>query len=217
VRIQAVKVRDGVAITASDITARKRNEEQILYLAHHDPLTGLMNRSLLTDRITQAINRSNRNCSYTGIFLIDVDCFKEVNDTLGHATGDAALVVIANRLQRAVRVVDSVVRLGGDEFVVVMPEIRQRFDVENCAKRILRAFEPRIAANGHSLVLHCSIGVAVYPESAQTCEELLSKADAAMYLAKRRGKNQFEIHAPRAGSQQTSEDWLTAEPVPLSE
>jgi PAS domain-containing protein len=100
-KIQAVKLRDGLVITVSDITARKHDEEHIRHLAHHDPLTGLANRSLLYDRIDQAIERTKRDGGVVGVFLLDIDAFKQVNDTLGHAAGDGVLVAVANRLNSA--------------------------------------------------------------------------------------------------------------------
>jgi diguanylate cyclase (GGDEF)-like protein len=193
IRVQAVKVRDGVAITTSDITARKQNEERILHLAHHDPLTGLLNRSLLSDRIGQALEQSRRNGTMAAISLIDLDLFKQVNDTYGHAAGDCVLVTIASRLTSAVRALDSVVRIGGDEFIVVMPELKRVADAQRVAEKMLLAIQSPILIEGQSVRISCSIGIAVYPESAGDVEALLSEADTAMYTAKGLGKNQYQI------------------------
>jgi diguanylate cyclase (GGDEF)-like protein/PAS domain S-box-containing protein len=195
VRLQAVKLRDGLAVTASDISARKQQEEQILHLAHHDPLTGLLNRSLLSDRLNQSIERARRNHSLVGVFLIDLDGFKQVNDTLGHDAGDQVLIDAANRLLTAVRTMDSVVRIGGDEFVVVTPDMKERAHIEICAQRVLRLFEAGTWIGDRWIEVQFSMGVAIYPESALSCSDLLAKADEAMYVAKRHGKNQFRIAA----------------------
>ena len=196
IRVQAVKVRDGVAITTSDITARKQNEERILHLAHHDPLTGLLNRSLLSDRIGQAIEQSRRNGTMAAISLIDLDLFKHVNDTYGHGAGDCVLVTVASRLTNAVRALDSVVRIGGDEFIVVMPELKRLADAQRVAEKMLLALQAPICIEGQSIRISCSIGIAIYPDAAADVEALLSQADTAMYTAKGLGKNQYRIAGP---------------------
>jgi diguanylate cyclase (GGDEF)-like protein/PAS domain S-box-containing protein len=191
IRMQVVRVGDGIAITASDITPRKREEERILHLAQHDNLTGLPNRSLLSDRISQAIERARRFSGKVAVFLVDLDGFKKINDTLGHAIGDAVLVTVAVRLKAAVRATDSVIRLGGDEFVVVMPDIVEQRDIVECARKILNSLESCMDVEGHSIQSSCSVGLAVYPDSAETVEQLLLRADTAMYSAKADGKNRY--------------------------
>jgi diguanylate cyclase (GGDEF)-like protein len=195
IRIQAVKVRDGIAITASDITARKRDEASILHLAHHDPLTGLINRSLLLERIEQAIENAKRYGSKFGLLLIDLDGFKQVNDTLGHAAGDAVLVMTAQRLHAAVRAIDSVIRMGGDEFLVVLRDIDEMRHLTLCASKILGVVQDPYPLNNQWVRITCSVGAAMYTGAALTCEDLIGHADAAMYTAKRRGKNQVEVYA----------------------
>ncbi|WP_161557247.1 sensor domain-containing protein [Acidisarcina polymorpha] len=191
VRIQAIKLNDGVAITISNVTERKRTEECVLHAAHHDNLTGLPNRSLLRDRIGQAIERAKRFGGKVAVFLVDLDAFKSINDTFGHSSGDGVLVEVAVRLKGSVRATDSVIRIGGDEFVIVMPDITEDCDTLACADKIIDALHTPIEVEGHSLSTTCSLGVAIYPDSGQTIEELLSEADSAMYVAKRGGKNQF--------------------------
>ena len=197
-RVQAVKVRDGVAITASDITLRKLNEEHVLHLAHHDALTGLLNRTLLRDRIQQAIDHARRHRACAGIFLIDLDGFKKVNDSLGHAAGDFVLVTVAERLQALVRACDSVVRIGGDEFVVVITGLKCLPDAGRYARKLASVFDLPMELDGRRLPVTCSIGGAVYPDSAAEPDELLRKADMAMYTAKQGGRNRCQIAEPEA-------------------
>lgn len=193
IRVQAVKVGDGVAITASDITARKVSEERILHIAHHDALTGLLNRTLLHERISQAIEQARRDRSSAGVFFLDLDGFKQLNDTLGHAAGDAMLIRFGQRLLSAVRASDSVVRLGGDEFVVVMPGLASPRDAQACARALLTAMQPPMQIDDTLIPVSCSIGCALFPESATAIDGLLSHADAALYKAKSQGKNCFYI------------------------
>jgi diguanylate cyclase (GGDEF)-like protein len=196
VRLQVVKVRDSIAIGVSDITERKLNELQALHLAHHDPLTGLPNRILLHDRIGQAIERARRFGGKVAVFMVDLDSFKHINDTFGHATGDGVLVTVGVRLKAAVRATDSVIRIGGDEFVVVMSDISEPPHILTCAEKILDALQNTMDVDSHTVRTTCSVGFAVYPGSAQTSDELLALADAAMYTAKRRGKNQYAASDP---------------------
>jgi diguanylate cyclase (GGDEF)-like protein/PAS domain S-box-containing protein len=183
-RVQVRKLKDGIVINASDIT---------LYSAQHDPLTALPNRSVLRDRIEQGMLRARRYGLMLGVFLIDLDGFKAINDTLGHAAGDETLITVAHRLSNCMREVDSVIRMGGDEFVVVMPDLRRRSDAKALAARILNALRLPMRIAGRDVSVTSSIGIAIYPDSAKTAEELLSRADTAMYKAKRGGKNQYEL------------------------
>jgi diguanylate cyclase (GGDEF)-like protein/PAS domain S-box-containing protein len=194
IRIQAVKLKDGVVITASDITLRKRIEEQTVLEGQHDSLTALPNRRVLKDRIEQAMLRTNRQKQLMSVFVIDLDGFKMINDTLGHAAGDEALVIIAGRLRRCMRAADSVIRMGGDEFIVVMPELRHQADSEMRATLILDELSLPMTVADRSASVTCSIGIALYSGSALTAEELIHQADVAMYSAKRKGKNQFEVY-----------------------
>jgi diguanylate cyclase (GGDEF)-like protein len=191
IRVQAVKVRDGVAITISDITARKRSEEQILHLAHHDPLTGVLNRSLLHDRLHQAIDFANRHQSRVGIFLIDLDGFKKINDTFGHAAGDGVLTIVANRMKNAIRATDSIVRMGGDEFVIVLTELKLSADAARFGEVLVDKLRDPMTIAGQQLNATISVGGAIYPDSADGTDNLLLQADLALYKAKAGGRNQF--------------------------
>jgi diguanylate cyclase (GGDEF)-like protein len=195
IRIQAVKVRDGVAITSSDITARRLHDERILYLAHHDSLTGLLNRSMLSDRIDQAIEYAKRHAGKAAAFMVDLDKFKQINDTLGHAAGDSVLATVAARLKNVIRAADSIIRVGGDEFVVVIGELRQFSDARIFGEKLVAALQPPMSIGDALHSVTCSVGGAVYPDSAIDRDALLSKADLALYAAKEQGKNQFHIYS----------------------
>ena len=199
-RVQAVKFRDGIAITASDISERKRYEQHITHQAQHDALTGLPNRSLLEDRINQSIVLAKREGFKVGILLIDLDAFKQINDTLGHAIGDEVLTTVAKRLTEAVRASDSIVRIGGDEFVAIVPWIHQIHELVGVVNKIFEKLRQPILAGAHRIILTCSIGISVYPDSAAKYRDLLDRADAAMYASKRAGKNQYNFFSstPRA-------------------
>jgi len=194
VRVEAVKLEDGVAVTAADITERKLSERATQHRAQHDPLTGLPNRSLLGDRMQQAIDRAVRYRHKVALFLVDMDRFKEINDTLGHAAGDRVLVAVAQRLRESVRGTDSVLRIGGDEFLVVMPDVQEERDIRRMAAKMIASVLREGPEGMEKVEMSCSIGIAIYPLQAGTADELFSLADAAMYEAKRSGGGCFKIY-----------------------
>ncbi|WP_394618010.1 putative bifunctional diguanylate cyclase/phosphodiesterase [Lentzea sp. JNUCC 0626] len=153
--------------------------------AMHDALTGLANRTLLTQHTAQAIRRSNQTGDPLGLFLIDLNRFKPINDTLGHAFGDRLLQLVATRLTRAVREVDTVARLGGDEFAVLLPSVSTAANALIVAQRVHKALDEAVDLDGLSVDVGCSIGVALYPTDSADAHELLKHADIAMYAAKR--------------------------------
>jgi diguanylate cyclase (GGDEF)-like protein len=210
IRVQAVKVRDGVAITASDITERKESEEKIHHMAIHDALTGLLNRSVLKDLLGHAIDNASRYSRMTAVLLLDLDGFKEVNDGLGHAAGDAVLVAVASRMKRVFRAADSLVRLGGDEFIVIIPEFKQLDDVIRCAEKLLEIFKEPIDFKGNPILMSASIGVGIYPAGALNGIDIVAQADTAMYVAKQRGKNQYHIFSGEKATPKTSSPNLLA-------
>jgi diguanylate cyclase (GGDEF)-like protein/PAS domain S-box-containing protein len=199
-RIQAVKLRDGIAITASNITERKRIEKKTEYTAQHDPLTGLPNRMLLYDRIDQAVAHAKRDKSMVALLLIDLDGFKEINDSLGHAAGDDILCVVARRLTNSIRASDSAMRIGGDEFVAILPGIKAIKELVYVVDKILNGIRLPITSGHQTIRLTSSIGIAVYPQSATNSSELVKRADIAMYSCKRAGKDQYRFfhRAPSA-------------------
>ena len=176
-----------------EIAARRRAEADLAHQATHDPLTGLPNRVLLIDRLNQALARRERGGGAVGVLLLDLDRFKVVNDSLGHATGDAILGGVAARLLGAVRPGDTVARLGGDEFVVVCEEIYGEIEAVAVADRLLAALSERFTVGDFELFLTASVGVALAPSAEVEASSLLRDADAVMYRAKERGRNRWEV------------------------
>jgi diguanylate cyclase (GGDEF)-like protein/PAS domain S-box-containing protein len=179
--------------TQFDITERKQAEERIKELAFLDQLTGLPNRYSLNERLALALGMAERNRQQLAVMLIDLDNFKAVNDTLGHATGDELLIEVAWRLSHCVRHSDLVARLGGDEFVIVLPELDQPIDAANVAEKILTALAAPCEVNGHTLRTTPSIGICLYPDDTTNGQDLLKHADVAMYHAKSNGKANYQF------------------------
>jgi diguanylate cyclase (GGDEF)-like protein/PAS domain S-box-containing protein len=177
-----------------DITAVMRYEAELEFQAKHDALTGLANRNLLRERLTQAIDSAKHNSTPIWVVFVDLDRFKFVNDTLGHEAGDVLLKVLAGRLQSAAREVDTVARLGGDEFVLVLPDRTEDGRGLAVLQGITDAVAQPLAIHGHEFFLTCSIGVATYPIDGSTAEILTKHADIAMYRAKEMGRNTFQFY-----------------------
>lgn len=175
-------------------------EERLYHQAHYDGLTNLPNRALLKDRLEQAIARARRSQGIVGVLFIDLDDFKLVNDSLGHAAGDAYLKSVADVLQTSVRGVDTVVRFGGDEFIVIVPDISGESDTVTelglIAENVLAALQRDFRIGGQVLHAKASVGVAAYPKDGVESDELIRNADAAMYLAKKNGRSRYEFFAP---------------------
>lgn len=178
--------------TAIDVTEQIRNTERIHHLAYHDHLTGLPNRRLLSDRLNQAMAQARRNRGRVGVILLDVDDFKRINDLAGHSTGDQVLMEIADRLRHAVRSCDSVARLEGDAFVILLPGLEQMQHAEQVAAKVLSALHEPIQRPFPRAPLGASMGIALFPEDADTASGLLDMADMRMQRAKRRGGQRIE-------------------------
>ena len=187
------KVSDYISVF-SDITSIKQTEEQLLKLAYHDPLTGLPNRLLFNDRFGQALEYGKRHKTCVALLLLDLDRFKLINDTLGHAAGDQLLQVIARRLRRTMRSEDTVARLGGDEFAIVMHGIDSEDDAAALAGKVLQAVAQPVALGDQILNMSASVGISMFPQDATDKESLAKYADIAMYGAKDKGKNGFEFY-----------------------
>ncbi|HCA89511.1 MAG TPA: hypothetical protein DEO98_03985 [Legionellales bacterium] len=176
--------------------AAKRIEE-LQHKVMHDDLTGSPNRILLNDRMAQAILNYQRHDGYFAVLFLDLDKFKAINDTLGHHVGDELLKIIAKRLSQGIRALDTLARLGGDEFVVVMTDLKQLYDVQKTAVKILEAIHQEIIIENHVLRITSSIGIAIYPQDGQNSHVLLRHADEAMYQSKRLGGNQFQFYSKK--------------------
>jgi diguanylate cyclase (GGDEF)-like protein/PAS domain S-box-containing protein len=175
----------------SDITKNKQNQEVIWRQANFDQLTGLPNRRMLHDRLNQEILKAERNAQMLAVLFLDLDRFKEVNDTYGHLMGDQLLQDSAWRLQHSVRECDTVARLGGDEFVVILSGLEDKDVVQDIAQTILKKFEAPFQLDNDLTHVSVSIGITVYPEDGNTGEELFKNADQAMYVAKNNGRNRY--------------------------
>ena len=174
-----------------DITDRVLAEERIRHMALHDPLTGLPNRGLFQERMQQALASADRHGDIVGVVYADLDDFKPVNDTLGHAMGDEVLKIVSARLKSCMRESDTVARVGGDEFVALFPRLGCADDLANIAASIAGCIDVPIQLNGHQITVTASVGLAVYDEGEAT-DELINRADHAMYRAKQEGLSGWE-------------------------
>ncbi|MEQ9199391.1 MAG: diguanylate cyclase, partial [Rhodospirillales bacterium] len=185
-----------MAGSQSDITEQRKVQEQLVYDAFHDPLTGLPNRALFMDRLNHAIQRvRRRRAENVAVLFIDVDRFKVINDSLGHAFGDELLIAIAARLNECIRLGDTIARLGGDEFTILAEDLSTPDAAEDLANRILRRFEAPFQISGREVFSSVSIGVLISNEDHNRAEDMLRDADLAMYRAKSEGRARFETFA----------------------
>jgi diguanylate cyclase (GGDEF)-like protein/PAS domain S-box-containing protein len=182
--------------TFSDIGHQDRVRERLHHLAYYDALTGLPNRLLFNDRLQQVIALAQREQRQAALLFLDLDRFKEINDTLGHGTGDGVLKAIARRVGACLRDSDTFSRLGGDEFTVIIPKVRDGRDAALVAEKIIQRFATPFQVGEHELFLSTSIGIALYPHHGATPEDLVKHADTAMYLAKENGRNLFQFYQP---------------------
>ncbi len=191
----------GILGSYADIThqremelALKKQKNILSHQAHHDALTGLPNRILFHDRLEQSIQVSKRKQTKTALLFIDLDHFKEINDSLGHDVGDEILKTVSNRLKKVVREEDTVSRLGGDEFTIILGELSEVQDSSKIAKKIIEALSNPINVEGNILYVSSSIGISIYPDDGSSTQNLLKYADSAMYKAKDEGRNNFQYY-----------------------
>ena len=192
----------GMVGYAHDITERKKaedelHEQQIVlqHQAHHDTLTELPNRTLFHDRLEQAVEKAKRNNTLFALFFIDLDRFKQINDSLGHTVGDNLLKVVTSRLKATIRKEDTLARLGGDEFTIIMEELSKAQDASILAQKVLEVLQQPIEIDNHTLYVSSSIGISLYPQDDTDAGNLLKYADAAMYRAKEEGRNNFQFYS----------------------
>ncbi len=178
----------------SDISALKQTQQRLNYLAQHDPLTGLPNRLLFEDRLNQAMQRAQRERRLTAVMFIDLDRFKNINDSLGHPVGDALLVETAKLLRATIRREDTVARLGGDEFVIIAEAFDDPTDAAQLARKLIEAFAQPLQVKEHEIHITLSIGISLYPRDGMDIASLLKNADIALYRVKESGRNNFQFY-----------------------
>ncbi|MCC5857108.1 MAG: EAL domain-containing protein [Ectothiorhodospiraceae bacterium] len=183
----------GLVVVVENINERKQNEERIRYLAEHDPLTGLPNRVLFNDRLEQAISRARRQGGLVSLMFVDVDRFKNINDSLGHQVGDQLLVQVADRIRENLRDSDTVGRPGGDEFALLLPDLPNARAAAKVAEKLLERLAHPYSLKGHQLVVTASIGIALFPDDGTDLITLAANADAAMYFSKDAGRNTYHF------------------------
>lgn len=198
VELQGVRIFQS---SVRDISERKRAEAELQRLATHDPLTGLPNRTLLGDRLSQAIYSADRNNEQVGVLFLDLDGFKKVNDAFGHKQGDELLKLIGSRLAAGIRKVDTVARLGGDEFAIVVQGFTDVSGVEQVGRNLIQAVAKPFHVDNAEAFVTASIGISLYPEDGQDVESLIQKADRAMYYSKADGKNDLRFYSKRMQNQ----------------
>lgn len=186
----------GAVLVFHDVSESRAVALRMAHLAQHDFLTGLPNRVLLNERCSQAIGQANRHNKQVGLLFLDLDFFKRINDSLGHAIGDQLLQSVARRLVAGVRTTDTVCRQGGDEFVILLAEIEQKLDATHVAEKLLAAFALPHLIEGRELYISLSIGISVYPDDGNSVESIMQNADTAMFHAKSNGRNKYHFFAP---------------------
>ena len=205
ISLSASQVRDqygqpiGAVLIIRDISGVKHAEEELRFMATHDPLTKIPNRLLFNDRVNQALSRARRYGHSVAMCLIDMDHFKEINDTFGHDIGDGVLQGTAQAVKKCIRESDTVARLGGDEFALVLTDLKDSGEAVIVADRLLKSLSKPIAVGTHQIRTTFSIGIGIYPAAGNNLEELMKNADQALYYAKAQGRNNYQVYVPLLG------------------
>jgi diguanylate cyclase (GGDEF)-like protein/PAS domain S-box-containing protein len=186
----------GIVLNGRDVSERKAFEEQLAHQAFHDPVTNLANRALFVERVRHALTRTRRDSEGVAVIFLDLDDFKTINDSLGHAAGDQVLVDVARRLDACIRAGDTAARFGGDEFAVLLEDVESVQEAADAAERILEAFTEPLQLDQKQLTVRASLGIAVAERAGADADELVRNADAAMYIAKRDGKGGYRLFEP---------------------
>jgi len=194
--ISATIYRDIISEVMIDITERKKMEETIKHQAYYDILTGLPNRTLFVDHLKLELTRAFRDSHMVAVMYLDLDNFKEINDSLGHAAGDQLLQAVSRRLKTCLRESDTIARIGGDEYNILLPSANHEEDIVTITNKILSAFKRPFVIESHALHISTSIGISMYPSDGDNADTLLKNADAAMYSAKKGGKNNYRFYNP---------------------
>jgi len=187
--------------TLVDITDRKAAEKQVQFLAYYDALTGLPNRTLLQDRLAKALAGARRRKEKVALLFLDLDKFKDINDSFGHSVGDLVLKEVAERLKKWAREQDTVARIGGDEFLIVLTAVKEVADAAVATERLMNTIATEFVVQGHSVSIGCSVGISIFAEHGGNSETLIKNADAAMYCAKENGRNNFRFFTKEMNSQ----------------
>jgi len=185
-----------ILLWVQDLTERKQMENTIRQMAYYDSLTGLPNRNLLNDRLAVALANSSRNNQKVAILFLDLDHFKTINDSLGHETGDQLLQQVSLRIKRVLRKQDTIARMGGDEFIILIPGLTETDHTARLAEKILDAITPVFKIGDNELYIGCSIGISIFPDDGTEIKTLLKNSDLAMYRAKEKGRNTFQLYTP---------------------
>ena len=210
INIKAIKNKEGIITNyfsmSNDITEQKKWEDQLYKMAHYDALTSLPNRTLFKDRLKQEIIRAQRSGKNFGILFLDLDLFKSINDSLGHAAGDKLLKIVADRLKETLRNADSIARLGGDEFTIMVTDLISDYQknigyLTRLSEKIIEVIQQPMEIDGREINATCSIGVTVFPVDADNDEDLLRNADSAMYYAKSQGRRNYQFYSKEFNEQ----------------
>ena len=185
----------GAVLIFKDITTRKKLEDKLMQMAKYDSLTGIANRTLFREFLGASMARSERRKKHTVVMFLDLDHFKEINDTLGHDAGDKLLISVSERLQACIREGDMLARLGGDEFAVILDDVSQPEDAKIVAEKIIEAIQAPHRLEGEDRVVGTSVGIASYPDSGEEPEDVIKAADQAMYVVKKEGRNGYRFYS----------------------